>query len=46
LCSAYLNVSKDPIVGVNQTMELYWDRIQHYFVHHRQGKWERSTDSL
>jgi hypothetical protein len=24
LCSAYLNVSKDPVVGVNQPMKSYW----------------------
>ncbi|OEL33389.1 hypothetical protein BAE44_0005589 [Dichanthelium oligosanthes] len=46
LCSAYLNVSKDLIVGVNQTIEPYWERIQQYFVHHGQEKWERSTNSL
>ncbi len=27
LCSAYLNVSRDPIVGANQTSDTYWDRI-------------------
>jgi hypothetical protein len=25
LCSAYINVSKDPIAGCNQPMGAYWD---------------------
>jgi hypothetical protein len=34
LCSAYLNVSKDPIVGINQPMRSYWARIKAYFNEH------------
>ena len=30
LCSAYLNVSKDPIVAVNQSTGSYWARITAY----------------
>jgi hypothetical protein len=28
LCSAYINVSKDPIVGTNQPIRSYWGRIK------------------
>jgi hypothetical protein len=31
ICSAYLNVSKDPIVGVNQTMQCYSTRIAKFY---------------
>ncbi|KAG2659249.1 hypothetical protein PVAP13_1KG262015 [Panicum virgatum] len=31
LCSAYINVSKDPIVGTNQPIRSYWGRIKAYF---------------
>lgn len=30
LCSGWLNMSKDPIVGVNQSNGSYWDRITAY----------------
>ena len=30
MCAAYLNVSKDPIVGVNQPLQAYWDRMEAY----------------
>lgn len=31
LCSAYLNVSRDPIVGTNQKNDTYWERIAKYY---------------
>jgi hypothetical protein len=31
LCSAYLNVSKDSIIGTNQATKSYWGRIIDYF---------------
>jgi hypothetical protein len=31
MCSTYLIVSKDPIVGTNQLMKSYWGRIIDYF---------------
>jgi hypothetical protein len=31
LCSAYINVSKDPIVGCNQPIGAYWDRVWEYY---------------
>ena len=34
LCSAYLNVSKDPIVAVNQSSGSYWARITAYCEEH------------
>ena len=30
MCAAYLTVSKDPIVGVNQALQAYWDRMEAY----------------
>jgi hypothetical protein len=46
LCSAFLNVCKDPIVGVNQTYDGYWARIHQYFTEHGHGKWSRSPGGL
>lgn len=46
LCSAYLNVCKDPIVGVNQTSETYWDRIHAYFHSQHNFAEDRSAGSL
>jgi hypothetical protein len=46
LCSAYLNVSKDPVVGVNQPMKSYWARITDYFNEMRTTDVERSSSSL
>ncbi|WVZ76227.1 hypothetical protein U9M48_024216 [Paspalum notatum var. saurae] len=31
LCASFLYVSKDPIVGANQTSEAYWERIREHF---------------
>ncbi|KAJ1258458.1 hypothetical protein BS78_10G076600 [Paspalum vaginatum] len=46
LCAAYLNVSRDPIVGTNQTSETYWQRITNYYNENRKHWPERSCDSL
>jgi hypothetical protein len=35
LCSAYLNVSKDPIVGANQTGKAYWQRVHDFYHEHK-----------
>ncbi|KAG2569822.1 hypothetical protein PVAP13_7NG442401 [Panicum virgatum] len=35
LCSAFLNVSKDPITGVNQTSCGYYKRLHGYFNEHK-----------
>lgn len=44
LCSAYINVSKDPIVGINQPIRSYWARIKAYYDEH--SKIERSNSAL
>ncbi|WVZ85624.1 hypothetical protein U9M48_032526 [Paspalum notatum var. saurae] len=46
LCAAYLNVSRDPIVGTNQTSEMYWQRITNYYNQNRKHWPERTSDSL
>jgi hypothetical protein len=46
LCSAYLNVSKDPIVGVNQPTGPYWSRMSAYFNEHKTTPYARSLSSL
>jgi hypothetical protein len=35
LCSAFLNISKDPITGVNQIIEAYYKRIYDYYHEHK-----------
>lgn len=45
LCSAYLNVTRDPIVGTNQKSETYWERITNYYNTNTPGP-ARTTDSL
>ncbi|KAJ1288145.1 hypothetical protein BS78_02G067500 [Paspalum vaginatum] len=46
LCSAFLYVSKDPIVGVNQSGESYWERIEKYFNDNNRGRPYRNSASL
>jgi hemerythrin-like domain-containing protein len=46
LCSAYLNVSKDPIVGVNQPLGAYWDMIKAYIDENNKTTHSRSKSSL
>jgi len=46
LCSAYLNVSKDPIVGVNQPIGSYWARITTYFLENKRTPYDRTQSSL
>ncbi|KAJ1255011.1 hypothetical protein BS78_K298900, partial [Paspalum vaginatum] len=46
LCSAFLNVSKDPIVGTNQSSEGYWERIHQYYHAHRTFVSDRNPGSL
>jgi hypothetical protein len=35
LCSTFLNISKDPITGVNQNMYAYYKRICDYYHEHK-----------
>jgi hypothetical protein len=46
LCSAYLNVSKDPIVGVNQPQGGYWARITQFYKENRKTAIDRTQSSL
>jgi hypothetical protein len=46
LCSAYLNMTKDPIVGVNQKMEIYWIRISKFYNENKKTENARSLLSL
>jgi hypothetical protein len=46
LCSAYLNISKDPIVGVNQPQGGYWARIKHFYMENRKTTTDRTQSSL
>ena len=46
ICSAYLNVSKDAVVSVNQPAKTYWERIADYFNENRGTHGERNVLSL
>lgn len=46
LVSAYLNISKDPIIGTNQPIKGYWQRITEYFHEHKSTPYDRSQSSL
>ncbi|XP_062227357.1 uncharacterized protein LOC133925445 [Phragmites australis] len=47
LMSAWLNVSQDPVVGTNQSKEMYWGRIAKYFNTYRKPtKMTRSDKAL
>jgi hypothetical protein len=46
LCSAYLNVSKDPIVRVNQTMKCYFAIITKFYNENKKTANSRTQSSL
>ncbi|KAJ1297650.1 hypothetical protein BS78_01G393200 [Paspalum vaginatum] len=46
LISSWLNVSKDPIVGTNQSLEAYWDHITKYYQEHKPSYSDRNKKSL
>jgi hypothetical protein len=46
ICSAYLNVSKDPIVRVNQTMQCYSTRIVEFYNENKKTANPRIVSSL
>jgi hypothetical protein len=46
LCSAYINVGKDPIFGCNQPMGAYWDRVFQYYNDHKTMQSSRTKSSL
>ena len=44
--SAWLNVSKDPVHGANQSKETFWSRIHDYFVKNKKTFSLRSESSI
>jgi hypothetical protein len=46
LCSAFLNISKDPITCVNQNPDAYYKRIYDYYHEHKPEGSVRSQISL
>lgn len=46
LVSAWLNVSLDPIRGVNQSKDTYWKRIHDFFHLHKDFESNRTQSSL
>ena len=46
ICSAWLNVSKDPIHGANQTRLSFWGRIRAFFDEHKTTKAIRTENSI
>ncbi|XP_017230111.2 glutathione S-transferase T3 isoform X2 [Daucus carota subsp. sativus] len=46
LISAWQNVSFDPITGVDQKNETYWQRVHSYFMKHKDFQSDRTSCSL
>ncbi|KAF2927920.1 hypothetical protein DAI22_06g240600 [Oryza sativa Japonica Group] len=46
VCSAFLNISKDPITGVNQTSSGYYKRMHDYFNEHKPEGSNRSQIAI
>ncbi|PUZ40044.1 hypothetical protein GQ55_9G392300 [Panicum hallii var. hallii] len=46
ICSAFLNISKDPITGVNQSSGGYYKRIHDYYKQHKPEGSERSQIAI
>ena len=46
ICSGWLNVSKDPIHGANQTRSSFWGRIHAYYEEHKETPDERTMNSI
>lgn len=46
LVSAYLNISKDPAIGTNQSGKSYWRRISEYYNEHTKAPTSRTQHSL
>jgi len=44
--SAWLNVSKDPVTGANQSHSSFWCRISNYYEAHRKSFLSRTESSL
>ncbi|WVZ80102.1 hypothetical protein U9M48_027605, partial [Paspalum notatum var. saurae] len=46
ICSAFLNVSKDPITGTNQSSGRYYQRMHDYFDEHLGAPSSRSVKAI
>jgi len=46
ICAAYLNVSKDPIIGIGQPSARYWKRIHDYFHTHKTFELDRTQVAI
>ncbi|XP_062195305.1 glutathione S-transferase T3-like [Phragmites australis] len=46
LVSAWLNISMDPVVGSNQSLGAFWQRIESYFHEHKDFASTRNKKSL
>jgi hypothetical protein len=46
VCSGWLNVSKDPINGANQSRSTFWGRVQAYFEKHKETNVVRTESSI
>lgn len=46
LIFAYLNVSRDPVIGTNQFQKSYWHMISDFYKEHKKMAYSRSQHSL
>jgi hypothetical protein len=46
ICSAWLNVSKDPINGSNQTRTTFWGRVHAFYEEHNKSGAVRTENSI
>lgn len=46
LCDAYLEITQDPIIGVDQSRDCYWKRINAYFHANKTEDLDRTQGSL
>ena len=46
ICSGWLNVSKDPINGANQSRSTFWSRVHAFFEEHKQTAAVRTESSI
>jgi len=47
LCEIFMQISQDPIIGVYQSSEKFWDRVVEAFEKERNATWsERSKNSI
>ena len=46
VCSGWLNVSKDPINGANQSRSTFWSRVHAFFEKHKKTAALRTESSI